>query len=228
MSLYDRYVDQSRSHGLPGDEYTRLRLRDLLNTHFEHRENRNAACSKQSRSAYRDAGLLREERVHISEVRRATRAALGSGFDFMDNGYERSRRCEDSSLRSWGWIDHEPHRDSIPQKYQDEFNKLWHEDDEANDALQYRADRTRNAPWRDHVMLERSRLNVETLPTRRSGTSAGLCRVDSGYSGGNRRPITLTKKPLPVLTSKFSFESLAESYQERPHRHSYLSRFHRD
>jgi hypothetical protein len=38
----------------------------------------------------------------------------------------------------------------IPQKYVDEFNQIWHEYNEDNDAEQYMSDMMENAPWRMH------------------------------------------------------------------------------
>jgi hypothetical protein len=229
MSAYNRYNDQSRSHGLPGDEYSRLRKRDCLNTHFEHRGNRDAPYPELTRSAYRDAGLFRESRVRVSETRNATRAALGGSFDFTDDGYERSRRREDDYQRSRGWIDDAPRRAPIPQKYQDEFNRLWNEDDEANDAYQYRSDSSRDAPWREHVALECNRLDVSRLPTRRPETSYATSRNDSGYgSSGSRRLSTPPRVRSPELVSRFSFGSVSDSYKEPPRRRRHLGLFGRD
>lgn len=229
MSAYNRYNDQSRSHGLPGDEYSRLYKRDRLNTHYEHRGNRDAPFLEPTRSAYRDAGLSLESRVRVSETRNATRAALGSSFDFTDDGYERSRRREDNYQRSRGWIDDEPRRAPIPQKYQDEFNKLWNEDEEANGAYQYRSDSSSDAPWREHVVLERNRLDVSRLPTRRPEPSYATSRNDSGYgSSGSRCPITPPRKRSPELVSRFSIESVADSYKEPPRRRKYLGLFDRE
>jgi len=229
MPAYNRYNDQSRSHGLPGEEYSRLHTRDRLNTHFEHRGNKDAPYPEPTRSAYRDAGLSRESRVRVSETRSATRAALGSSFDFTDDGFERSRRREDYYQRSRGWIDDAPRCAPIPQKYQDEFNKLWNEDEEANGSYQYRSDSSSDAPWREHVALERKRLDVSRLPTRRPETSYAISRNDSGYgSSGSRRPIAQPKKRSPQLVSRFSIESVADNYKEPPRRRRYLGLFGRE
>jgi hypothetical protein len=231
MSRYNRYLDQTHPNGLPGDDFTRLCQQDRLNTHFQHRGNQDAALPEPPRSAYRDAGISQSQRSRISEVRGATRAALGSSFDFIDDSYERSRRRDDDYHRSRGWLDKEPRRDPIPQKYQDEFNKLWHEDDMANDADRYRDDYTspKNAPWREHVMLDRNGRMVGPDFSRPPIISSAPRRVDSVIdSCGFRRPASPPRQASPVLVSKFSFESLADSVEEAPPRRRYFGRFRRD
>ncbi|KAL5116210.1 hypothetical protein ACEQ8H_005875 [Pleosporales sp. CAS-2024a] len=214
MSSYNRYLDQSRPQGLPGDDFTRLRQRDGIERHFGHGGAGDAAYEA-PRSTYRDAGLSRDHRSRISEVRGATRAALGSSFDFTDDSYERSqsRRRDDAYARSRGWLDDEP-RDSgtIPTKYLDEFNKLWYEDDQANDAQQYQADYTREAPWRDHESMGRYKSSAERSCTPQPRTSTASSRADSGYGGSDTSSQT--------LKSKFSWDD-----DESPRRHKRLGRF---
>jgi hypothetical protein len=220
MSRYDRsYLDQRRSHGLPVDEYRSLRRaqdRSCLETHFSHRGNVNTPYTVPY-SAYRSAGLSQGERFRVSQVKSATRAALEGSFDFDDEGYDRSRRREGEYQRSRGWIDDDVCRDPIPQKYLDEFNQKWHEDDEDNNADQYLADCSREAAWRKHVLPEH-RAGVEPLQTRRPAAS----RADSGYAGREfMRPRTPPIVPLPP--SKFSFDVR----EETPRRHGYLDRLRR-
>jgi hypothetical protein len=228
MSRYDRpYLDQSRSHGLPGDEYRNLcrtQGRDRLETYFEHRGNVRTPYVAPY-SAYREAGLSQGECFRVSEARSATRAALGGSFDFHDEGHKRSLRREAEYQRSRGWIDDNgTRRHPIPKKYLNEFNRKWHEDDEDNDADQYLADHTREAPWRKHVLPENNRVYIDPLHTIRPRTSAAPSRTDSGYASsefmGPRSP-PIGKLALPP--SKFSFDICEKLSREW----RYLGRFRR-
>jgi hypothetical protein len=214
------YRDQSRSSGLPSDEYRTLRRaqdRSRLESHFSLGEKVDATYTTTS-SAYRSAGLSQSERFRVSEVRSATRSALGSSFNFDDESYERSMRREGEYQQSRGWIsEDETRHDPIPKKYLDEFNRKWHEDDEDNDADQYLADCASEAKWRRHVLPEESRF-VEPLHTGRPASS----RADSGYAGSEfMRPRTPPIVPLP--RSKFS----CGVSEVEPWRHRYLDRLRR-
>jgi hypothetical protein len=202
------FYTQQRYHqtaiSLPSEEYRtlcRAQDRERLNKHFEHQGNRLKPAAAPY-SAYRQAGLPQDERVRISEVKSATRAALGASFDLDDDSYGRLEEHEHEYQRSRGWVDDTPPRSAIPQKYLDEFNRLWHEDDEDNDADQYLADHSHGAPWRKHVPLEHYKLAAEPIRNK-SRTKPAPSRGDSGYGREPERP------RLPP--SKFSSES-----SERP------------
>ena len=98
--------------------------------------------------------LTGEERSHRSKMRYATRKALasstkapgGCNFDGNDSA------GRESSVYTDGW-EYSDQEEPIPQKYIDDINKTWHEDEEDNDATQYLADVMDDAPWRTHAPM---------------------------------------------------------------------------
>jgi hypothetical protein len=218
-----RYPTASqRSVGLPEEEYRglyRAQTRERLESHFEHRGG-SSSSSESSHSVYRDAGLAREERRAISEVRSATRAALGSSFDFDDDSYGRSRRHMDKYQRSYGWTGEEPCGGAIPKKYLDEYNQRWHEDDEDNDADQYLADYASRAPWRNHERLNHYPAYVEPSNNRpRKVVAPRNVDRECGSSHDDfERP-----QSRPQLISNFSFDD----YEEPQREHRFLARLRR-
>ncbi|KAF2446853.1 hypothetical protein P171DRAFT_442079 [Karstenula rhodostoma CBS 690.94] len=89
-----------------------------------------------------------------SQIAKATRQALGPSWyptAHLDDGLGNHGVPHMSSDRS----EQMQAEDPIPDKYVHEFNRLWYEDDEDNDADQLLADLTPNAhaPWRNHLPL---------------------------------------------------------------------------
>jgi hypothetical protein len=220
--------------GLPGEEYRKLRRgqdRERLEKHFEPRESHFKPLIS-LHSAYRTASLSQDQRLRISEVKSATRVALGSSFDFDDDSYGRLDRHEHKYQRSHGWVDDAAQGGNIPQKYLDEFNQHWHEDDEENDADQYMADHAREAPWRKHAPALQRRLDLELVygnepvytnkPIHtnepiytRPLTKGAPPRIDSGYGSEYEPPRTPQ-----LLPSKFSFDHSIKKPKRR-----FLGRF---
>lgn len=160
--------------------------RERLEKHLEHRGNSGHSYPA-PHSNYRDAGLSEGERVRISQVKSATRAALGPSFHFDDGTFHRSRR-HNNYQRSQGWTDHtENGIKDIPQKYIDEFNQKWHEDDEDNDADQYLADYAGEAPWRKHAPSAYPVPSQSSYPKpeRSRAATYAVKRTDSGYGSIN-------------------------------------------
>ncbi|KAH7090711.1 hypothetical protein FB567DRAFT_520494 [Paraphoma chrysanthemicola] len=176
--------------GLPADEYQTLRRandRERLERHFK--SGSRSRALQPSRSAYRDAGLSYTQRHDISEVRNATRAALGASFDFTDDTYGRSTRHRDEYERSRGWTDDKPSpSDAIPQRYLKEHNQRWHEDDEDNDADRYLDDHNRNAIWRSPARLTEIPLFREPAHNSRPRSAVPSSRADSGYYSNYEQP----------------------------------------
>jgi hypothetical protein len=210
------------SFGLPHEEYRDLcRSQDIerLETHLSHNRNRSNSYAA-PRSSYREAGLSQHERLCVSEVRSATRAALGPSFDFDDHSLERSRARDSEYSCSRGWCeDAIPcNRGSpIPKKYRDEFDRRWHGDTEDNDADQYLADHVHNAPWREHEQLALPRPDVEPIRVRLRTARATPRREDSGYGSMSER------QSLP--SSKFSFDS---DYKRPSRMRGFMDRLRRD
>jgi hypothetical protein len=202
-SLYSVRHKSRESVSLPSEEYRALCLaqdRERLEKHFGHHGNCSNSVAAPC-SAYRDARLSQHERSRISEIKSATRAALGPSFDFIDDTYKRLGQHKCVYQSSGGWIDNPPCGSAIPKKYLDEFNQRWHEDDENNDVDQYLADHIHRAPWRKHVPLEHHRLRLKSVRIS-ARTSAEPPRVDIGSCEEPENP-----RVAQLISSKFSFES---------------------
>jgi hypothetical protein len=182
-----RFPDPTQqSFGLPDEEYRDLRRaqdRERLQSHFEGRRG-NSQGYEPRRTDFQDAGLSQQRRHDISEVRVATRAALGGGFNFDEESYRRPRRHTNEYQRSHGWVDEAP-RGAVPQRYTDEYNQRSHEYAEDHDTDQYVADFTSHAPWRQHQPMDRYPPYVER-PHARPHTAVVPSRMDSAYGGSNR------------------------------------------
>lgn len=77
-----------QSPGLPAEEYKKLireQNRGRLEKHFE--QHGDSISTNFRPNPYRDAGLSYEERYRLSQIRSATKAALGPSFAFagIDN-----------------------------------------------------------------------------------------------------------------------------------------------
>lgn len=137
--------------------------------------------------------LSKAEGLHISEVRTATRRALGPSC--YRSEYTEFTQPDYGS--HWNYEESQDSEDPIPQKYLDEFNRRWHEDDEDNDADQYMADIMPNARWRRHlpIFLD-GEVPILTLPktgrSRREPTSP-----DSRHASSR-----------PPLQSRFSHDTI--------------------
>jgi hypothetical protein len=98
--------------------------------------------------------LTQRERSQQFAVRQATQSHLmSSNYTPSVSNFVGEKRAKRATALS---RDH--HRDGeeekpIPQRYINEFDQMWHEDDEDNDADQYLADLTANASWRKHQPL---------------------------------------------------------------------------
>ncbi|KAF1852018.1 uncharacterized protein K460DRAFT_413497 [Cucurbitaria berberidis CBS 394.84] len=198
------HSNSSTSSGLPGDEFHTLQkrqTRDRLEAHFSHH---GSSTRSHPRTSYQDVFLPQDDRVRISEVKNATRRALGSSFDFTDGGYSRTKRVDSlktphaAGSRRGGSKYDEP----IPQKYLDEYHKRSREDDEKYDADQYKADFTSFARWRTHDVLDVNNGAIRPPNSYRetAHSSAHLRSMDSVMD--DKREVAR-----PPLVSKFSFDS---------------------
>ncbi|KAH8730410.1 hypothetical protein GQ44DRAFT_768188 [Phaeosphaeriaceae sp. PMI808] len=199
-SSFSSSFSSAKSAGLPGDEYIHLikaqrRLR--LEDHFSSPKASLPRPFQSPSSPYRNKGLSQSHRCDISEVRSATRTAFRSNFDFNADNCERSRsgQSEYEDSRGWTNIDAASRDGAIPQKYIDNFNRRWHEEDEDNDADQYLADCTPNASWRMHAKLYTDMPGHRTLRERRCFDKEN----SSIY-------IQLPAQPKCRPTSQFSFD----------------------
>lgn len=174
----------------------RAQDRARLEQHFEHRG--NSSVSKPAPlSSYRDRGLSQSERHRISQIKSATRAALGPSFNFIDEASYCLLDHTDEYQRSRGWTDqiNGAAQGVIPQDYIYEFNRYWHEDDEDNDADQYIADYQKEAPWRKHAP---SAYAVSTYSvSSRSRTSTTPLKVPKRADSGYESMVSFPQTPSP-------------------------------
>lgn len=164
----ERYTHRS-TVGLPGEEHALLKTQQnavVLNVHLEdvYRRHHMGQVGPFRRPPKPDngpyvklAGLPSEtarrqtndSALRKSQTAQATRKALGPSFyptDYVDDGrdYTVPRLAND-------WYHSNEPEGPIPENYIQEFNRMWYEDDEDNDADQLLADLTHNAPWRTHL-----------------------------------------------------------------------------
>jgi hypothetical protein len=196
---------------LPGDEFRRLQKRqqtERLNAYFGQSHLPPSYTAIRPKTSYQQANIPRERRVAISEVSNATRLALGASFNFTDESY-RSQRIHTARPTT------SDAENLTPQRYIEEFNKKWAEDD-AKYEHQTQADYTFNAGWRTHAGMY---VDTKPLPApRRDRFEAGRpVRFDT-YSQDEPRP--LARAVPAILASRFSFES-----EEAEPRRSFWGRF---
>jgi hypothetical protein len=175
-----------QSFGLPDEEYRALRRaqdRERLQSHFGRRGG-NSRGYQARRTAFQDAGLSQQRRHETSEVRAATRAALGGGFHFDAESYGRPRRHTNEYQRLYGWGGEAP-RGVIPQWYIDKYDQRSYEYSEDHDADQYVADFTGHATWRQHQPMDHYYLYIERLHSM-PHTTVVPSRMDSACGGSNR------------------------------------------
>lgn len=224
--------DSSKARGLPEEEYRALQKRQQrsqLETHFTEQ---NRSISNLSKTAYQKALLPGYQRLHISQANYATYKALGESFDFTDDSFD---RLQSPSVSMSIHLRHS-YKEPIPQRYIDEFNKKWHEDDMRYDKSRYNDDFSHRS-YREHPTLSdlygqmylqptSLRSCVSTIvrgnaPTRSLSPDVGS-KVDSGYEGSStsadqqsfesEAPTkfygpNIDDHRQPRLISKFSFES---------------------
>lgn len=210
--------------GLPGDEYRALRKlqqRNRLEEHFAHNGSSKTRISPQTPKPADGHSI--SNRVHASDVKYTTRKALGANFDFTDGGYERARAATEAR-RTVGQKEQGKHEKAIPQKYIDEFNKKWQEDDERYESDLWKAYCTDNAAWRKHEAMysDIAPLVYKAEPRYMKHTER-VQRVPSYVANSSqytsKEPVSLDK---PSLVSRFSFDSVVTERRSffrgsRPH-----------
>lgn len=195
--------------GLPGDEYRILKGRqdrDRLEAHFAHR---GSGSNPRSSTAYQQAGMSKHERTNISELRSATRRALGESFDFTDKSFDKFQRAVKHHPDAF----EEDFDQPIPQRYIDEYHSRSREDCRKYDNDQDMEDCTSGAAW---VLCDPSdrdvAANSSTLwhqPSmsyvQSSNKSYSLGWIDSVMGGSYKQQLPSPYEP--QLVSKFSFDS---------------------
>ena len=167
------------------------------------------------KTSYQAAGISRERQVEISEVGNATRLALGSSFNFTDEGYHRSQRSAAANATSTRRdTSAYERRDPIPQRYIDEFNQKWAEDDRVYEH-QREADYTYNADWRTHSGMY---VDTKPLPAPRREVSSSYGNRPMRFDSSSRdepRPLVRSAPAAfasnsAAFASRFSVETTEE------------------
>ncbi|RMZ74222.1 hypothetical protein GMOD_00003229 [Pyrenophora seminiperda CCB06] len=218
MSSPNYYPTSPTVRSLPDEEYRALRRSQQkaeLNAYFA--QPSLLPRSSIPRTAYQEAELSQSRRSQISDVKDATRRALGSNFDFTDVGYERSSSSQRSSSATspsrYSAATSSSYEEKIPQRYIDEFNEKWFEDDLKYGAKQYAADRDGSASWRTHEAMYG---DIRPLP-RRDTTLRYTAQSDL-----DSRVDNAIEEPRPQLTSRWSVSTI-DSVDE-PKKRSLLGR----
>ncbi|KAF2256872.1 hypothetical protein BU26DRAFT_558308 [Trematosphaeria pertusa] len=209
------YASVLSSPGLPSEQYAALAGRQKVEGLFSRGGSSQAGYSPSPPKTPRFnspqrsyAGLTQEQRLHASEVRHATRKLRGPSFDFDDESYSSAGRH-----RYGGHWDYRDDGKPIPQKYIDEFNQKWHEDDEDNDADQFIADYQCDATWREHQSVyscSAPRCEYEVADMTRHVED--YKRSQGQAPRAHRRTVRRAEaEPRPDLFSKFSWDSSDDS-----------------
>ncbi|KAF2267320.1 hypothetical protein CC78DRAFT_577274 [Lojkania enalia] len=174
-----------RSPGLPAELHAHLEGRQRIESLYARRtdtmKNHYSTNSTESSStsSFKSSYTSEGQRLFSSQIRHATRKALGPGFnpegiDSHEPYYVPNKPNYYSDYR----------RLEIPQRYIDEFNCRWHEDDEDNDADQFIADTVRDALWRKHTPAYAS----ESFDILEILSHVKQYEQEYGVSGGKRIP----------------------------------------
>ncbi|KAF2675966.1 hypothetical protein K458DRAFT_397446 [Lentithecium fluviatile CBS 122367] len=210
-----RHYGALYSAGLPSEQHAALVGRQKIEQLYERRGSEastsTSTCTTSYGSRFSHYNLSKEQRLRRSEVKSLTRQALGSSFTPEYDYHAGSYVGREPPAYGGQW-DYYDGGEAIPQKYINEFNRMWHEDDEDNDAERYVADMMPNAPWHQHepirplytatgeltVLGAKHRAAPEPQPLRRFEMS-----VDSHVAG----PEYKADGPCgPQLVSRFSFD----------------------
>jgi hypothetical protein len=199
----------SESSSLPGNEYKRLQQRqkiERLNAYFEQPHLPLSYTSARPKTSYQQARIPRERRVEISEVGNATRIALGSNFDFTHESYRSQRSAAAHTTRT------SERKEPIPQRYIDEFNNKWAEDDRIYEH-QRQADYTYNADWRTHAGMH---VDTKPLPAPRREAKPSYDHRPMRFDSSSRdEPRPLARSAPAAFASRFSLETREEPVPKR-------------
>ena len=157
-----------------------------------------------------------------STTRKALERTLEPNENPFLNDYQES--APDSQQRDAGrdavMPQYEEEQEPIPLKYKKEFLQKWLEYDEDNDADQFLADMTPNAPWRMHAPMR----PVSVSPSFFRRTDRSNQRQDEMWTptieGSTSAPIPMTDFARPeVLQSHFSWSSSSDSSDDSDSSH---------
>ena len=211
------YPTSPTSPGLPAEEYQYLRKqqqRQHLESQLRSRSNTSPYFTHSptySQTAFQQAGLAHAQRVHISEVRNATRKALGANFDFADEkdrGNGGGRTVQRRPAHTSTTTTPRP-RERMPQHHVDALSARWSEAEMQEQYARSRAARMQQnmhgattasvSRRRDH-----SRAHDDSTSTARRHDSGVVVSMDAVNEFPGR---SAAGGAMPQLKSKFSFDS---------------------
>ena len=204
---------------LPNDEYRYLvkqQYRSRLEAHFA-QPSLSSTRNIISKTPYQKQGnLSRERRAEISAAKFATRAALGVGFDFTDEGFDRMRAL-DNPQGSWTRPDEDEDSDEepIPARYIAEFNEEMRKFERMYDEDQHPSDIHASRHVHPGTYTD-----TKPLPPYKPSLPPPE-RRDSGFEEKT------VCEPTPQLQSKFSWDNLNDTDDKSPKRRSFWSRHRR-
>jgi len=204
---------------LPNDEYRYLvkqQHRSRLEAHFA-QPSLSSTRNMIPKTPYQKQGnLSRERRAEISAAKFATRAALGAGFDFTDEGFDRMQAL-DNPQRSWTRPDEDEDSDEepIPARYIAEFNEEMRKFERMHDEDQHPSDihASRHKHPGTYTDTKPQPPYKPSLPPP--------ARRDSGFEEKT------VCEPTPQLQSKISWDNLDDTDDKSPKRRSFWSRHRR-
>jgi hypothetical protein len=203
---------------LPNDEYRYLvkrQDRSRLEAHFA--QPSHTSSYAMPRTAYQEqVNLGSSRRAQISGTAYATRAALGSGFDFTDEGFDHIQTASDLQSRSTSYYELGSDEEPIPARYIAEFNeKLRDAERRCSEHERCSDDYTAFTSRRTHSgTYSAARSSEPPKPTPPRGE-----RHDSGFEK------RIVYGPTPTVQSKFNWSS--SDNDDEPLKRSFWGRAHR-
>ncbi|KAH6870188.1 hypothetical protein BKA58DRAFT_457539 [Alternaria rosae] len=213
------YRSSIPSDYLPNDEYRYLvkhQDRSRLEAHFAQPSLQRPQKLLHKTAYQKQGNLSRERRADISATKFATRAALGVGFDFTDEGYDRMQAgCNLPETPSSSGEHEECDEEPVPTRYIAEFNEeLRNLERRYGEHRRHAAD---HASWHKHPGTYNDK---KPLPPYKPSLPP-LERHDSGFEDRT------VYEPTPQLQSKFSWDNLNDTDDKSPKRRSFWSRHRR-
>jgi hypothetical protein len=211
------YRSSIPSDYLPNDEYRYLvkrQDRSRLEAHFA--QPSHTSSHAMPRTAYQEQGNLgSSRRAQISGTAYATRAALGSGFDFTDEGFDHMQTVDGLQSPSTWYYELGSDEEPIPARYIAEFNEKLRDAERryskherrSDDSTAFTSRRTHSGTY----SAARSSEPPKPTPPRRERHDSGV-RKETVY------------EPTPTVQSKFNWSS---SDNDEPLKWSFWGRAHR-
>lgn len=218
--------DQSKSVRilrLPAEEHEHLKNKYRLEEHYRSPRLSGISANLSSVSRYPSSRKKSsdeiEHRFKSSEIRHATRKALGPSFDFSDDSFT---SLGSAQRRGTVQASPEEHSSPIPQRYLDEYNRWCYEDEMSHEADQYKDDMAPKAPWRHHENFHDGNphevadmvIYIEKYRNTYGPSSGAIRRIPTYRESGDQKPVPMMDIAVNQLKSKFSWDADDENDEE--------------